>query len=533
MKRVILICFAVAIICVISIFGAELVSGQTSEPTLTGYMSPTGEFLTPAEYFALDSQSLIGKYLQVYATAPQCGRPGQMYYDSVLQKQRNCTVAGSPGTWETVASGAGVGTVTNVSVATANGVSGSVATATTTPAITLTLGDITPSKVTQTTNAIGSTSTDGMVIQNTTAAAAGAQQWSPRLRFSGFGWKTSAGGASGAVNWIIENVPVQGTSVPSSQLNFAVSLNGGSFNPKLILGSTDAVTFPALATGGASEFLTVDTNGVVGKTASAGITNSAPPNTIPKTVDGIGNLGASQITDDGNDVNITTSGGNLIATGGVGSTSTITNGTSSIEVSGQSGNDRVNLVATVVSAAAATESLSIDGTAHTITNTAATSISNVTPLWGAGQIGTEFQIGADDTGHFGMITKYRGNGPTDGLVLIGDTAAGVFQRSTLSPGAGVSIINGPGSITIASGNLSATSASIGGGALLAGACASTATTVTGATVGMAAVATPNTYPGDAAYWKSYVSAADTVTVKVCAAIALTPTASTYNIRVIQ
>lgn len=41
----------------------------------------------------------------------------------------------------------GLGTVTSVSVVTANGVSGSVATATTTPAITLTLGDITPSKV--------------------------------------------------------------------------------------------------------------------------------------------------------------------------------------------------------------------------------------------------------------------------------------------------------------------------------------------------------------------------------------------------
>lgn len=39
------------------------------------------------------------------------------------------------------------GTVTSVSVTTANGVSGSVATATTTPAITLTLGDITPDSV--------------------------------------------------------------------------------------------------------------------------------------------------------------------------------------------------------------------------------------------------------------------------------------------------------------------------------------------------------------------------------------------------
>jgi len=43
--------------------------------------------------------------------------------------------------------GGGNGTVTNVSITTANGVSGAVANSTTTPAITLTLGDITPTSV--------------------------------------------------------------------------------------------------------------------------------------------------------------------------------------------------------------------------------------------------------------------------------------------------------------------------------------------------------------------------------------------------
>jgi len=54
------------------------------------------------------------------------------------------------------ATGGGSGTVTSVSVTTANGVSGSVATATTTPAITLTLGAITP------------TSVNGLTISTTT-----------------------------------------------------------------------------------------------------------------------------------------------------------------------------------------------------------------------------------------------------------------------------------------------------------------------------------------------------------------------------
>ncbi len=55
------------------------------------------------------------------------------------------TGAGNTG-WVAVAA-SGTGTVTSVSVTTANGVSGSVATATTTPAISLTLGAITPSSV--------------------------------------------------------------------------------------------------------------------------------------------------------------------------------------------------------------------------------------------------------------------------------------------------------------------------------------------------------------------------------------------------
>lgn len=94
-----------------------------------------------------------------------------------------------------------------------------------------------------------------------------------------------------------------------------------------------------------------------------------------------------------------------------------------------------------------------------------------------------------------------------------------------------------GTLTVAgaavTGTLSGTTASLGGGALLAGACTSGTVSVTGATTAMAVAASPVTYPGDGAYWMGYVSSANTVTVKVCAAVALTPTASTYNVRVNQ
>lgn len=68
--------------------------------------------------------------------------------------------------------GGGTGTVTSVSVVTANGVSGTVATATTTPAITITLGAITPTSVngltiTATTGTLTLTNAKTLSVTNT------------------------------------------------------------------------------------------------------------------------------------------------------------------------------------------------------------------------------------------------------------------------------------------------------------------------------------------------------------------------------
>lgn len=81
--------------------------------------------------------------------------------------------------------------------------------------------------------------------------------------------------------------------------------------------------------------------------------------------------------------------------------------------------------------------------------------------------------------------------------------------------------------------LSGLTGSIGGGALLAGACTSGTVNITGATTSMVALADPNTYPGDGIIWDGQVTSAGVVTVKVCAILALTPTVSTYNVRIIQ
>lgn len=82
-------------------------------------------------------------------------------------------------------------------------------------------------------------------------------------------------------------------------------------------------------------------------------------------------------------------------------------------------------------------------------------------------------------------------------------------------------------------DLVGTTGSIGGGLLTIGTCTSGTASVTGATTAMSATASPVTYPGDGNYWLAYVSGADVVTVKVCAVATLTPTASAYNVRVLQ
>lgn len=100
-----------------------------------------------------------------------------------------------------------------------------------------TLGTVTsgtwnsPTTIT-TTKSIGAVSTDGLVLQNTTAAAAGAQQWSPRLHFIAQGWKTT-GTASVATDWIIENQSVQGAANPTSSLAFLSQIAGGGYTTRV------------------------------------------------------------------------------------------------------------------------------------------------------------------------------------------------------------------------------------------------------------------------------------------------------------
>jgi hypothetical protein len=85
------------------------------------------------------------------------------------------------------------------------------------------------------------TSADGLALVNTTAATSGNQQFSPRLRLTGQGWKTASTAASETVDWIIENQPAPGSTAPGTNLVFSWQSNGVGYGAAFEMESTGAV----------------------------------------------------------------------------------------------------------------------------------------------------------------------------------------------------------------------------------------------------------------------------------------------------
>lgn len=82
--------------------------------------------------------------------------------------------------------------------------------------------------------------------------------------------------------------------------------------------------------------------------------------------------------------------------------------------------------------------------------------------------------------------------------------------------------------------MNGTTGSIGGSVLIAGACSTGTVTVNGAAVGMPVLVSASdgtNIPALGVNLSGTVTAANTVSVSVCAIVALTPTAKTYSVRV--
>ncbi len=153
-------------------------------------------------------------------------------------------------TWATVT---GTGTVTNASIVTANGISGTVATSTTTPAITLSLGAITPTSVAATGTVTGSN------LSNVNGANTGDN--APNTLYSG----------------LVSNATHTGDVTGSTALSLAtVNANVGSFtNANITVNVKGLITAASNGVGG----ITTETDPVVkainGLVKSNGTTISA------------------------------------------------------------------------------------------------------------------------------------------------------------------------------------------------------------------------------------------------------------------
>lgn len=116
-----------------------------------------------------------------------------------------------------------------------------------------------------TVTALATTSTDGWVLTNTTAATGGATvQISPRLRLRGNAWDTAA---SETVDFFLENLPAT-AATPTGTLKFGYSLNGAAATYPATLSSAGA--FSATTVGG-NKFLGSGLRIVTG--AGAGLAN--------------------------------------------------------------------------------------------------------------------------------------------------------------------------------------------------------------------------------------------------------------------
>lgn len=104
--------------------------------------------------------------------------------------------------------------------------------------------------------ALGTTAAIGAQWQNTTAAAAGAQQVSPSSRWTGQGWKTDATAASQAVDFQAYVLPVQGAAAPSGSWKLDAAINGGAFSNVLTMSSGGSLTITSNITIGSSGAVT-------------------------------------------------------------------------------------------------------------------------------------------------------------------------------------------------------------------------------------------------------------------------------------
>lgn len=101
-------------------------------------------------------------------------------------------------------------------------------------------------------DALGANTSTCYQLTNITAAAAGAQQWSPCIQWTCSGWKTTATAASQTVEFRQYVLPIQGAAAPTGTMTFDSRIAGGSWNNAATLTDAGLLTTVSGITAGAS-----------------------------------------------------------------------------------------------------------------------------------------------------------------------------------------------------------------------------------------------------------------------------------------
>jgi hypothetical protein len=186
----------------------------------------------------------------------------------------------------------------------------------------------------------------------------------------------------------------------------------------------------------------------------SGISGTGTENTLAKFGAGGTSVGNSQITDDGTDIAASTPG-SVLLTSTNGQHVTLGAGTNTVDVDGA--NDQVTITGLLAfTAAASTESLAIDGVAHTATLTAATSAGFVSPIL---KLSTTSDLTATPTINTPSgIVRIAAAASTVTVTVTGMTSAWTVQatvRSNDTTLKTVSALPGSGSVVL-TGNAAAT-----------------------------------------------------------------------------
>ena len=126
--------------------------------------------------------------------------------------------------------------------------------------------------------ALATTSTDGIVLTNTTASLVGAQiQYSPRLHFTGEGWHTGGTAANQTIDFIEEVQPTaSGGAASTGNLVWSNSIGGGAYGALMTLTSGGNV---GIGTTSPAAKLDVYTSAGVGAIDLGGVNGISYPST--------------------------------------------------------------------------------------------------------------------------------------------------------------------------------------------------------------------------------------------------------------